>query len=189
MKKDFYTIKAKREDLRARSAYKLEDINKKYKLIKSKDNVLDMGCWPGGWLLITKRIVGDKGYVLGIDEKEIEKVENVDFIKGDVFSDEVFDKIKDKKFDVVISDLAPNTSGILELDNGRSYELSLRALEIAKIVLKKNGNFLCKIFMGKEFNEFLNEVRKSFEFVKSVKPTVSKKESKEIYVVGCKVNL
>ena len=125
MKKDFYTIKAKKEDLRARSAYKLEDINKKYKLIKSRDNVLDLGCWPGGWLLISKKNVWGRGYDLGIDEKVVEKIENVDFIKGDVFSDEVFEKIKEKKFDVVISDLAPNTSGILELNNGRSYDLSL----------------------------------------------------------------
>src|SRR3989344_2923436 len=181
MKKDFYTIKAKREDLRARSAYKLEDINKKYKLIKFGNHVLDLGCWPGGWLLITKRIVGDKGYVLGIDEKEIEKVENADFIKGNVFSNEVFDRIKEKKFDVVLSDLAPNTSGILELDNERSYELSLRALEIAKIILNKNGNFICKIFMGENFSNFLKQVGENFEFVKSVKPDASKKGSKEMY--------
>lgn len=184
MKKDFYTRKSRQEGLRARSAYKLEEINKKYKLIRSGNNVLDLGCWPGGWLLITKRIVGDRGYVLGIDEKEIREVKGVDFIEGDVFNDEVLDKIKEKKFDVVISDLAPNTSGILELDNERSYDLSLRALEIAKQVLNKNGNFLCKIFMGKSFSDFLSEMRKSFEFVKPAKPDASKKVSKEMYIIG-----
>lgn len=183
MKGDFYTRKAREEGLRARSAYKLSQINKKYNLIKKNDKVLDLGCWPGGWLLIAKSIVGERGYVLGIDEKQIKMIEGVDFIKADVLSDNVFDKSK-VKFDVVISDLAPNTSGIIELDIERSYELSLRGLEIAKKVLKRNGNFLCKIFMGGSFNDFLKKVREDFEFVKSAKPDASKKGSKETYIVG-----
>ena len=179
---DKHTIRAKRQGLRARSAYKLEEINKRFKLMKPKDKVFDIGCWPGGWMVVAKKIVVD-GYVLGIDKKEIEPIEGCDFILGDIMDADILDKIEQKKFDVVLSDLSPKTTGIKEVDVEKSQDLCLRALFIANNVLKKNGNFLCKIFQGRG-EEFLERLNKKFRKINIYKPLISKKRSKEIYIIA-----
>lgn len=179
--KDFYTRKSREEGYYARSVYKLKHINKKYNLIKKGDKVLDLGCSPGGWTQAALEIVGNQGFVVGIDIVPIRKIKakNFRFIKSSVEEAKI-----EENFDVILSDMAPKTTGIQELDQERSYDLAKTALETAKKHLKEGGNFLCKIFQGKHYQEFLNEVKKNFEFVKTVKPEASKRQSKEMYVVG-----
>lgn len=176
--KDSYTVRAKKAGMRARSAYKLIQLNKRYNLIKKGDDVLDLGCWPGGWLIASQRI-SFTGRIVGVDLTEIKPIEGVEFIKGDV------NKVKiEGKFDVVLSDMAPKTSGIMSMDVERSIDLARMALKKAKKHLKPNGNFLVKVFQGKGFDEFLKEVRKSFRFAKTTKPEASRKRSKEVYIVA-----
>ena len=176
--KDKYTIKAKKEGLRARSAYKLLQLNKKYQIIKLKDNVLDLGCWPGGWLVVSKRI-SKTGRIVGVDLTKIKPVEGVEFIQGDI------NKIKiGGEFDVVLSDMAPKTTGIHVLDVEGSIDLARMALKFAQKHLKEGGNFLVKVFQGQGFDEYLKDVKKQFKFAKTTKPEASRKRSKEVYIVG-----
>jgi len=179
MQKDRFTQKAQAHGYLARSVYKLFAINQKYRLIRKGDNVLDLGCWPGSWLQACLQF---RARPVGIDLRET-TIKGAEAYIGDVTQDKVFMLLKDRKFDVVLSDLAPSTSGHREQDQYLSYELSKRAFFIAKNVLKHNGNFLVKIFQSKEADELLKELKKSFNFVKSAKPEASKKRSKEIYYV------
>jgi len=184
--KDYYTKKSRQEGYYARSVYKLKELNNKYHLLKHGDKVLDLGCSPGGWVQAALEIVDREGIVIGIDiEKAKVKAENFKFIQGDIYNKEIIEGIE--KVDVVLSDMAPKTSGIRDLDQGRSYDLAKQALTVAKKKLKGNGNFVCKIFQGKDYQNFINEVRKEFQFVKTSKPEASKSGSKEMYVVAkCK---
>ena len=182
--RDFYTKMAVQEGYRARSSFKLKQINAKYHMIRLGSSVLDLGCWPGGWLIAAKEM-SKKGLVVGVDLTKISPVPGVEFMQGDIFSEDVEKRLFDYgSFDVVMSDMAPKTSGIKSLDVGRSIALSERALELAFKFLKSGGSFLCKVFQGEGFNEFLVEVRKHFDFCKSVKPEASRKESKEIYIIA-----
>lgn len=179
---DFFSKKARGAGFRARSLFKLQEINKKYKIINKGDDVLDIGAYPGSWM---QACVDFKcGYVLGVDIRQVEDVAYADFLKADITKDDIFDKIAQKNdaFDVVVSDVAPKTSG--NMDSYMSYVLSSRAYEIAKRFLRPGGNFLCKIFMGGEFEDFLKNLRGDFLFVKSSKPKSSKKRSREIYIVA-----
>lgn len=179
--KDFYTRKSREEGYYARSVYKLKQINQKYNLIKRRDKVLDLGCSPGGWIQASLEIIGPEGFVIGIDLSPVRKIEakNFRFIKSDIIEVKI-----EEIFDVVLSDMAPKTTGTRELDQERSYDLAKTALETAKKHLKEGGNFLCKIFQGPRYQEFLDEVKQSFEFIKTVKPEASKQQSKEMYVIG-----
>ncbi|MBL7100587.1 MAG: RlmE family RNA methyltransferase [Nanoarchaeota archaeon] len=179
--KDFYTRKSREEGYYARSAYKLKQINKKYQLIRKKDKVLDLGCSPGGWIQATLEIIGEQGFIVGVDITPVRKIKakNFKFIKEDVNEAKI-----EGKFNVVLSDTAPKTTGIQDLDHERSYDLAKTALKIAKEHLERKGNFLCKVFQGKYYPEFLKNVKENFEFVKTVKPKASKKQSKEMYVIG-----
>ncbi|MFH1210986.1 MAG: RlmE family RNA methyltransferase [archaeon] len=184
--KDYYTRKSREEGYYARSVYKLKSLNKKYQIIKHGNRILDLGCSPGGWVQAALEIIGKEGFVTGIDIDKVKvKAGNFRFIQGDIYNEELLKDVE--KVDVVLSDMAPKTSGIRDLDQARSTDLSRQALKIAKKKLKGNGNFVCKIFQGKEYPEFINEVRKEFGFVKTAKPEASKSGSKEMYVIGkCK---
>jgi 23S rRNA (uridine2552-2'-O)-methyltransferase len=177
LKEEYYTLKAKQDKYPARSVYKLQQIDEKFGLIRKGDKILDLGCAPGSWLLYAAK----KGEVLGVDSVELKITlpPNVKFIKQNVMTFTTNDK-----FNVIISDLAPNTSGDHSVDVAKSIELCERCLEIAKASLKKNGNFLCKIFEGEGIQEFFKEVEKHFKFVKRYKPMASRKESREIYIIG-----
>ena len=181
---EFYTALAKKEGYPARSVYKLKEIDEKYKIIKKGNRVLDLGCAPGSWLLYISQKVGDRGKVIGVDVEEIKippKI-NVVFIKRSVFDLEGSD-FKDK-FEVVVSDLAPNTSGVKSLDAGRSLELAEKSFEIAKSVLLPGGNFVCKIFEGESSNVFFKKVKNHFDFAKRLRLKAIIKKSKEFYIVG-----
>jgi len=191
MNNDYFFKKAKKQGYPARSVFKLKQINEKYKILKSKDRVLDLGCVPGSWLLYSFEIVGDRGFIVGVDEKDlnIELKHNMKFIKESVKELDV-KRLKTEmgKFDVIISDLAPSTTGISGVDTGRSLELSSLAFEIAKPLLKKKGNFVVKIFESHESNILFNEIKEHFDFAKRLKPYAIKKTSREIYIVAKSFN-
>ena len=183
-KQDFYTILAKKEGYPARSVYKLKEINEKYKIIKKGDSVLDLGCAPGSWLLYISQKIGDKGRAVGIDTEDIKIADksNISFIKKNIFNLEKSDF--KKRFQAVVSDLAPKTSGLKFLDAEKSLELAEKSFEIAKSVLLPGGNFVCKIFESESSNELFKKVEEHFDFAKRLKPKAVVKASKEFYIIG-----
>lgn len=186
---DYYFKKAKKENYPARSVYKLQEIDKKFKLFKKGQKVLDLGACPGSWSLWASKQVGEKGLVVAVDLNPLSVALPawVKVFTCDVTSpSEEFSQTlkKEGPFDLVISDMAPKTTGIKFADQARSYELALTALEVALNWLKKGGCFIVKIFAGPDVPEFLKETRKHFKSVKQVKPKSSRAESKEFFVVG-----
>ena len=185
---DHYTRKAQKEGYAARSVYKLKEIQNKFTLIKKNDHVLDLGCAPGSWLLYASELTGDGGIVVGIDLKEVSLdgiKPHVKIFQADVLSpSEEVAKVLSNPFDVVLSDMAPDTTGNKFTDAARSTELSKAALETAKTVLKKNGSFVCKIFQGEDFEDFYKEIKYVFKISKLYKPDSTRKASKEIYIIG-----
>ena len=188
-KRDYYYRKAKREDLRSRASFKLLEAVEKYNFMKLGDVVVDLGAAPGGWLQISRRIVGESGFVLGVDINEIEPLgfANVVTIIGDIRDSDIIRRIRallPRPADVVLSDVSPNVSGVWEIDHARQIELAEVSLEIATSVLRTGGNFFVKVFQGDLQAKFLNLVREWFYRVKTLKPKASRKESAEIYVLG-----
>jgi 23S rRNA (uridine2552-2'-O)-methyltransferase len=185
---DHYSRQAKKDQFPARSVYKLAEIQKKHRLIKKGDRVLDLGCAPGAWLLYTAKLTGPKGWVYGVDLKpvSIQLPSHTKIITADVFTLEVGSL--EKGFNVVLSDMAPATTGHKIVDAARSYNLCETALNIAHSILLPGGSFVCKIFQGPDFNLFLDAVRAGFKRLKVFKPQSSRKASKEIYVIGLDFN-
>ena len=151
--------------------------------------MVDLGAAPGGWTQASLRIVGSKGFVLGVDLKPMEPIDqpNVRTVIGDVTDSQTTQNIKEflpHSADVVISDVSPNVSGIWELDHARQIDLARRSLEVATSVLKQKGNFFVKVFQGDMLNGFVKEVKQSFGFVRLVKPKASRAKSAELYVLG-----
>jgi len=183
-KEEFYTILARKEGYPARSVYKLKEIDKKYKIIREGDRVLDLGCAPGSWLLYISQKVGEKGRVIGIDigDIKIAPKPNILFIKKSIF--DLNNPDFKGKYRVVVSDLSPKTAGVKFLDAGRALALAKMAFEIAKSVLLPGGNFICKIFEGESSGELFKEISKYFEFTKRFRPKAVIKESKEFYIIG-----
>ena len=188
---DYYFKKAKKENYPARSVYKLEEAQKKYRFIKSGDTVLDFGCYPGSWSIYAARVVGPQGLVVGVDLQEAKKVSiakaaEIMWFCDDIMSDDIVGKMQGirETFSVVLSDMAPRTSGNKWVDQQQSLTLARRVLELAANLLKKDGNFYVKVFEGEDFKEFVDSVRKSFKTVKIVKPKSSRSESPEVFVLG-----
>jgi 23S rRNA (uridine2552-2'-O)-methyltransferase len=181
---DHYSQQAKRERYLARSVYKLEEIQKKHRPIKKGDKVLDLGCAPGSWLLYAAKLTGPSGRVIGVDLKpvSIQVSSQIKIITADVFA--LDSAILGKDFNVVLSDMAPATTGHKAVDAARSYSLCDAALKVTQNILLPGGSFVCKIFQGADFNLFLDEVRAGFKRLKIFKPQSSRKASKEIYVIG-----
>ena len=181
---EFYTMLAKKEGYPARSVYKLKEIDEKYKIFKEGDRVLDLGSAPGSWLLYISQKVGDRGKIVGVDIEEIKMSPkaNIIFIKKNVLDLEESDF--KNKFEVVVSDLSPKTSGIRFLDTGKSLELAEKSFEIAKSVLLPGGNFICKIFENESNNKFFKKMKNCFYFTKRFRPKAVIKKSKEFYIIG-----
>jgi 23S rRNA (uridine2552-2'-O)-methyltransferase len=184
---DHYSRKAKKEKFPARSVYKLQEIQRRYNLIKKEDKVLDLGCFPGSWLLLAANLTGTKGRVVGIDLQPVTtklpahvRVYTADILtlNNDIFRSEGQD------FNVVISDMAPATSGNKHVDNARSFNLCLAALATVQDVLIFGGSFVCKIFQGEDFKAFSDSVKGSFNKTSIFKPQSSRKASREIYIIG-----
>ena len=184
---DHYFHKAKKYGYVARSVYKIEEIDKKYRIIRKGNKVLDLGCCPGSWLQYAGRKVGNSGQVLGIDLQpvKISLPSHVKVIKADIF--EVTDedlKIKGGQADVILSDMAPKTSGIRTTDAHRSFELNKKVLYLSNDILCQEGSLLVKAFQGKLFDELCCEFKKMFDDVKLCKPKSSRSESVEIFILG-----
>jgi 23S rRNA (uridine2552-2'-O)-methyltransferase len=181
---DHYSQQAKKERYPARSVYKLEEIQKKHRPIKKGDKVLDLGCAPGSWLLYAAKLTGPKGRVIGVDLKpvSIQVSSHIKIITADVFALDTATLGKD--FNVVLSDMAPATTGHKAVDAARSYNLCEAALKVAQNILLPGGSLVCKIFQGPDFSLLLDDVRAGFQRLKIFKPQSSRKASKEIYVIG-----
>lgn len=191
-RKDYFYRKAKEEQLRSRAAYKLLEAVDRYDLIRSGDVVVDLGAAPGGWMQAALRAIGEKGYVLGVDLKEIEplEAENSRSIICDINDAEIVDSIRGflpgGVADVVLSDVSPNVSGVWEVDNARQIDLSRRSMLVAASVLRRGGNVFLKVFQGDLMDDFVYEVRQTFGFVRLIKPAASRKKSSELFVLGLK---
>ena len=184
---DHYARQAKKERFPARSVYKLKEIQKKYNCIKKGDTVLDLGCAPGSWLIYAAGQTGKAGRVIGIDHVPvtIDVPSHVTLYTGDILlMDDDIIKSLGSDVNVVISDMAPTTTGNKLVDNTRSFDLCRRALSIAQMTLTTGGFFVCKIFQGEDFNTFVDMVRPNFNNLKIFKPKSSRKASKEIYIIG-----
>ena len=182
--KDPFFRQSKIQGYRSRSAFKLIEMNKKFKFLKKNLSLLDLGSSPGGWSQIARKKI-TKGKILAVDIQFMEKIDNVDFINGDFTDINICKKIMlyfNNKIDVVLSDMARNTSGNKTLDSYRTGELCINAMDLAKKILSGNGVFLSKIFMGSIFKEIDEKAKKNFKNVIKYKPLSSKKESKEIYI-------
>jgi 23S rRNA (uridine2552-2'-O)-methyltransferase len=188
---DFYFKKAKKENYPARSVYKLEEAQKKYRFLKQGQRVVDFGCHPGSWSLYAADIVGPNGLVVGVDLQKT----NLSGQKGhaemhclcyDVYADDMVDRLQKicPGFHVVLSDMAPRTTGNQYSDHQHSLRLVRRLLALCRSLLHENGSFYCKVFQGEDFPDFVEECRVVFETVKVVKPDSSRRESREVFVLG-----
>ena len=184
---DHYFHRAKKEGFIARSVYKLEEVDRRFRLLRPGQRVLDLGCHPGSWLQYCARVVGKQGLVVGIDTRKIsvELPPHVHLVQADVFELSPADLHHfSNEFDVVLSDLAPATTGIRSVDSDRSSLLFQRALALADDLLVPGGHFLGKIFQGSSFDEIVRELKSKFRKVKGIKPRATRKESKEIFLVA-----
>ena len=187
-RRDIYVRKSKVDGYRARSAYKLIEIDEKFKIFKGGLLVIDIGAAPGSWSQYASKVV-KSGKIISIDLKEMEPISNTIQIKGDFTKNEVQYEIKDKLIgmaaDVVMSDMAVNTTGIKNIDSIQTGELCKESMIFSKEVIKKQGFFISKIFMGESFNEIIEVGKKIFKDVKVFKPKSSRKDSKESFII-CK---
>jgi 23S rRNA (uridine2552-2'-O)-methyltransferase len=184
---DHYTRKAQKEHYPARSVYKLKEIQHKFRIIQRGDKILDLGCAPGSWLLFAATETGETGRVLGIDLTPVHASlpAHVSTLSGDIFRlDEQLGALAGIGFDVVLSDMAPATTGSKHVDAARSFALCEKALELALTLLLPGGRFVCKIFQGEDFKAFIDLAKKHFDQLKIFKPQSSRKASKEIFIIG-----
>jgi 23S rRNA (uridine2552-2'-O)-methyltransferase len=184
--RDQYRKLAKDQGYRSRSAYKLLEINNKYNVIKPNDTILDIGCAPGGWLQVAKKISGPDGTIVGIDISPIKTIMGISTIQVDIEDQSLIDKIRSNvplSFDVVLSDLSPKVSGIWHFDHERQISLTLVALQISSNLLKPGGNALFKIFDGSNSGDVIKEAAKLFLKVITSKPKASRQKSSEFYIV------
>jgi 23S rRNA (uridine2552-2'-O)-methyltransferase len=187
--KDYYFNKAKKENFLARSVYKLEEIDKKYRVLKKGNLVLDLGYSPGSWIQYTSAIIGKEGSVVGVDLKEIntqlQSLQNVKLFKKDIFDiNDLSNLGVDRPFDVVLSDMAPDTIGIKTVDQIRSLDLVEKVFKLLPIFLKKGGNFVIKVFDSHEAQVFLKDNKNLFKELKYFKPKSTRSISKEFFVIG-----
>lgn len=186
-RRDIYVRRSKIEGYRSRAVYKLQDIDKKFKILNHINSVLDLGAAPGSWSQYLAEKI-KKGKIVSIDLLKFEKINNIHQIIGDFTNEKFQIQIKDyfrKKIDLVVSDMAVNTTGNKNLDSIVTGELCLEAMKFSIEILDNNGKFVSKLFMGSSFNEILLKAKKSFKEVKVFKPLSSKKDSKESFII-CK---
>lgn len=185
---DIYVKKARQEGYRSRAAYKILDINKRDNLLRPGMTVVDLGAAPGGWSQVAASLVGESGRVIALDILDMDSLHRVDFIKGDFREDDVLAKLlhtlNGRPVDLVISDMAPNISGMRVIDQPRSMYLAELALDFATKVLKPGGDFLTKIFEGESTDEYRRQLQKNFSKLLTRKPDSSRSESREMYLLG-----
>jgi 23S rRNA (uridine2552-2'-O)-methyltransferase len=185
---DPFVKQAQKDGYRSRSAYKLVELNEKDKLIRPGMRLLDLGSAPGGWSQVAGKLVGDKGRVLATDILPMDTLRNVDFIQGDFTDDAIVQQLLDwlggGKFDLIISDIAPNVTGISSADQASSIHFLELALDTVRKTLKPGATFVAKMFQGTGSDQYVKELRGHFEKVTIRKPAASRKESREVYLVA-----
>ncbi|MCR6652683.1 MAG: 23S rRNA (uridine(2552)-2'-O)-methyltransferase RlmE [Cellvibrionaceae bacterium] len=185
---DHYVKESQKDGYRSRASYKLLEIQQKDKLLRPGMVVVDLGAAPGGWSQVAAPIVGDKGMVLASDILPMDSLEGVTFIQGDFTEEAVFAQLlaalDGRPVDVVISDMAPNMSGIAGVDQPKTMHLVELALDMARQVLRPGGSFVCKVFHGEGFDTWMKECKGMFDKVATRKPDASRSRSREVYVVG-----
>jgi len=182
--KDLYFRESKIQGYRSRAVFKLIEMNKKFKFLKKNSLIIDLGSSPGSWSQYASKEIRN-GKILAVDILSMQEIDKVNFLKGDFLDNNIYEKIAiyfNSKIDVVLSDMAANTSGNKELDTYRTGVLCLNAMNLSKKILRDDGVFLSKLFMGSIFKEIDETAKKSFKKVVKYKPLSSKKESKEIYI-------
>ena len=185
-RRDQYRRLAKDQGYRARSAYKLLQINRSYNVLKKGDKVVDLGCAPGGWLQVAVKEVRPSGKVIGIDLKSVTPIVDAIILQGSIEDPDMLSKIEEilgSKADVVLSDLAPNVSGVWDIDHARQISLSTIALQFTQRVLRIGGSSVFKVFDGDMLKEFRSELERSFGKVFLSKPSASRQESSELYII------
>ncbi|WP_251358393.1 23S rRNA (uridine(2552)-2'-O)-methyltransferase RlmE [Kangiella sp. TOML190] len=185
---DQYVKQSQKDGYRSRAVYKLEELDKKYNLIKPGHTVVDLGAAPGGWSQYAAFKIGTKGQVFALDILPMDALADVEFIEGDFREEAVLNqllaKIGDKKADLVLSDMAPNMSGVDAVDIPRAMYLTELALELAQTTLAKGGAFVVKVFQGEGFDDYVRQCRQLFSRVMIRKPDASRGRSREVYVLG-----
>ncbi len=181
---DHFFLKAKEKGYRSRSAFKLIELDNKFKFLKNGIKLLDVGSFPGGWCQVAKEKIKN-GKILGLDKKKVEEIQGVKFIVGDFLEEKsksIVLKYFDSNIDVILSDMAPNTTGNKSLDSIRTNELCLELINFSKDILSKNGVIISKVFMGEDFEEIKNTAKKYFKRIHFYKPDSSRSESRETYI-------
>lgn len=185
---DPFVKKAQAEGMRSRAAYKLEELIERDKLLKPGMIVVDLGAAPGGWSQVVRRDLGSKGRVIAMDILEMPGIAGVDFIHGDFREDEAVLRLEavvgDASVDLVLSDMAPNMSGVDSVDQARAMYLSELAVDFADKHLKKGGNFLIKLFMGEGFDAYMKDLKIRYTKVVTRKPAASRRRSNEVYALA-----
>ena len=185
---DEYVKKAQKEGYRSRAVYKLLEIIEKSQIINKGNKVLDLGAAPGGWSQVAAKIVGKSGQVIASDILSIEKISGVNFLQGDFTEQSVYDELitltNGSSIDIVLSDMAPNMSGQLSVDQPKSIYLAELAIDLAVKTLSKNGHFIVKVFQGDGFDVYVKNARKVFKKVSIIKPKASRPRSKEVYLLA-----
>ena len=188
-RRDIYVRKSKLDGFRARSAYKLIEIDEKFKVFKGGMTIIDIGAAPGSWSQYASKVVKN-GKIISIDLKKMEQIKNTVQIKGDFTESKIQNELKNfltKKVDVIMSDMAVNTTGIKDVDSIQTGELCKEAMNFSKDIISENGLFISKIFMGRPFNEIVALGKKIFKDVKVFKPKSSRKDSKESFIICTKL--
>jgi 23S rRNA (uridine2552-2'-O)-methyltransferase len=185
---DTYVQLARKEGWRSRAAFKLMEMDDKDKLLRRGEVVVDLGATPGGWSQVAAKRIGEGGMVLALDLLEMEPIHGVDFIQGDFREDDVLAKLEEKlgerRVGLVMSDMAPNMSGVPLVDQARIMYLAELGLEFSKVHLKPDGAFLVKVFQGTDYENFLRAMREVFKTVAVRKPDASRDRSAELYLLG-----
>jgi 23S rRNA (uridine2552-2'-O)-methyltransferase len=186
-RKDSYFLRAKAEGYRSRAAYKLLELAKRYRVLRPGARVLDLGCWPGGWTQVAVELAGPSGRVVGVDLRATEPIAGAVLIVGDVREEETLRRLEaaiDGPLDVLLSDMAPQLSGVRARDEARAYELGCLALDLADRLLAPGGHLIMKIFMSPETESLLLRARAAFATVKLSRPDASRKGSAEQYLIA-----
>lgn len=185
---DEYVQRSRADGYRSRASYKLLELQKSDRLMRTGDLVVDLGAAPGGWAQVAARVVGEKGCVVASDILPMDSLADVAFVQGDFTDDEVLERVlvamDGRRADLVMSDMAPNMSGIRDVDQPRAMLLAEMALDFARKVLKPGGKFVCKVFHGEGFDAFVKELRSTFGAVLTRKPDASRDRSREVYVIA-----
>ena len=185
---DQYVKLAQQQGLRARAAFKLMELDKKYQLLRKGMRVVDLGSAPGSWAQVVQRVLGDSGQIIALDILPMDPLENVTFIQGDFTEDEPLQALEEilggVQVDLVLSDMAPNMSGMGAVDQPRAMYLAELALDFAEQWLAPGGSFVVKVFHGEGFDSFVKKTRSLFEKVQVRKPSASRPRSREVYVLG-----